>query len=379
MSSPKRRQSTSLIDQLTAQPHRFEFFQAVRLLECWLTESPDNAENAKFPSISQRRKNASQLPPKLHFRNSLAMSFPPSEIEALKISRREGAATASLQKDDVTRVDLTPTFMGLLGVSGTLPLVYTEQISSSETLDKDYAARSFLDLFTDRWVALFYAAWKKNRLHIAYESSQKNNRKNQFSQMLQSFAGIGHGGLHSRLQGEHGGVHDETLMFFAGAIQQRTLSGEQLGKLLSRYFGVGVKIEQFVGRWYELPKNAQWSLGKNNGMLGKSALASHRIWQRDLCAKVIVGPLDHERFRRFLPGAPGALALHELITTLSGVSIDYEINLSLSASAIQGSTLNSKRSPYLNRLGWDTYIQTTPSVVDRSDVHYHVIQATDLH
>lgn len=353
MSTPKRRDSVGLIDQLLADPHRFEFFQAVRLVERWLAAEPATS--------------AELLPRRLRFRSSLAMSFPASEIEALAVTRREGAAD-----DEPQHIEITPAFMSLLGASGALPFVYTEQIAQRELYSKDFAARRFLDLFGNRAVALFYAAWKKSRLHLQYEA----DRKNRFAPMVLALAGVGQTALNDRLQPQEGGVNDESLAFFAGALQQRVLSALQLQQLLSRYLRVPVRIEQFCGRWYTLPAAARVSLGLGNGVLGRNALSGERVWQRDLRVKVMLGPLTHGLFQRFLPGAPGATALRELVTLLSGVSLEYEINLTLRADAVASSSLASNRSPSAGRLGWDTYVQTRPTQNDRCDVRYDIHAAT---
>jgi type VI secretion system protein ImpH len=340
MSTPKRRDSTGLIDQLLADPHRFEFFQAVRLVERWLAAEPATS--------------AELLPRRLRFRNSIAMSFPASE----------GAAEGEPQ-----RIEITPAFMSLLGASGVLPSVYTEQIAQRELYSKDFAARRFLDIFGNRAIAMFYAAWKKSRLHLQYEA----DRKNRFAPMVLALAGVGQTALNDRLQAEAGGVNDESLAFFAGALQQRTLSAQQLQQLLSRYLRVPVRIEQFCGRWYTLPPGARTALGLgSNGVLGRNALSGERVWQRDLRVRVVLGPLTHALFQRFLPGAPGATALRELLTLLSGVSLEYEINLRLRADAVESSSLASNRSPFAGRLGWDTYVQTRAQDTDRCDVRYDV-------
>ncbi|MEO8154047.1 MAG: type VI secretion system baseplate subunit TssG [Rhizobacter sp.] len=351
MPTPQRRDSTGLIDQLIDNPHRFEFFQAVRLLSLSLADG----ESA----------DAGQLPSQLRFRNSTSLSFAASEIESLVVHRSQDS-----DGDDpaVDRIEITPAFMGLLGMSGALPYAYTEQIAQRELYNKDFAARSFLDVFSNRAVALFYAAWKKSRLHLQYEA----DRKSRFAPMVLALAGIGQSALHDRLQPEGGGVNDESLAFFAGALQQRALSGQQLQQLLSRYLRVPVSIKQFCGRWYTLPPAARTSLGVGNGMLGRNALSGERVWQRDLCVKVILGPLTHGLFQRFLPGAPGATALRELLTLLSGVSLEYEINLTLRADAVTTIGLDSGRSPFAGRLGWDTYVQTRPQHTDRCDVRYDI-------
>lgn len=354
MSSPQRRDGTGLIDQLLETPHRFEFFQAVRLLERWL------GRQGAGPDL---------LPSALRFRNSTSLSFPPSEIEALQVQRNADAADGGA--DDPhwpERIEITPAFMGLLGVAGALPIVYTEQIAQREIYQKDYAARAFLDMFSHRAVALFYTAWKRHRLALQYEA----DRHNRFAPMVLALAGMGQRSLHDRLQADRGGVHDESIAYFAGALQQRALSAVQLQKLLARYLGVPVAIEQFCGRWYALPASARTMLGSANGVLGRSALSGERVWQRDLRVRVVIGPLDHRLFRRFLPSAPGAVALRELLTMLSGVSLEYEINLVLKADAVHSSSLGSGRPALAGRLGWDTYLQSRPPVADRCDVRYDI-------
>lgn len=361
MPTPQRRDSTGLIDQLFEDPHRFEFFQAVRLLERTLS--------------AQHGPSADLLPTQLRFRNSSSLSFPSSEIESLKVRWKEvnaqdgeageGSGGATREIDSI---DITPAFMGLLGVAGALPYVYTEQIAQRELYQKDFAARSFLDLFSHRVLALFYKAWKKSRLQLQYET----DRRNRFAPMVLALSGIGQASLNDRLKPESGGVNDEGLAFFAGALQQRTLSSLQLQQLLSRYLKVAVRIEQFCGRWYTLPPEARTVLGLSGGQLGRNALSGERVWQRDLRVRVVLGPLDHRMFQRFLPGAPGATALRELLTLLTGVSLEYEISIVLRADAVHSSSLGSGRSPLAGRLGWDTYLQTRPSPVDRSDVRYDI-------
>jgi type VI secretion system protein ImpH len=364
MSTPQRCPSRALIEQLLEQPHRFEFFQAVRLIERWLT---DHAVSAGSDFA------AAPLPAQLHFRNSLSLSFAPAEIEALKAllspaCREDGEG--GLQKNAIKRLTLTPAFMGLLGISGTLPLVYTEKIYQLEVLNRESAMRGFLDIFTDRAVALFYAAWKKNRLHFSYESKPERG-KNSLSAMLLSLAGLGQPSLRARLHSQHGGVHDETLAFFSGTLQQRNLSAQQLTQLLSRYFGVQVQAQQFHGRWYTFPEHARWRLGgAGNGVLGTSTLIGERMWQRDLSIKLTLWPLDHLHFQRFLPGAPGRLALRELLTTVCGVALNFEINLCLAAKEVRNLVLDSQRLPTHSRLGWDTYLQTTPAAHNRCDLHF---------
>ncbi|MBI3384329.1 MAG: type VI secretion system baseplate subunit TssG [Aquabacterium sp.] len=391
MSATQRRNATGVIEQLLREPQQFNFFQAVRLLDRWMAPSAPDGQGLS----------------KINFRNSLSLSFPASEIESLKVHKKrftercddagkerqiDGGTGTRLDQllnevaqqsipahpSEIDRIDITPAFMGLLGVNGTLPLSYTEEFAHRELYQKDYAARAFVDVFSHRAVSLFYQAWRKHRLSIQYESDTQNR----FLPLALSLAGLGQKGLRDRLGGERGAVADEALAYYAGTLQQRTLSARQLQQILQDYLAVPVRIEQFVGRWYQVPESGRAYLGvlgrqggmsgPLNGVLGRSAMLGERVWQRDLRMRVVLGPLPHARFRRFLPGGAGASALKELLTMLSGVSLEYEINLQLQRDDVQGCALDSSRAPTAFRLGWDTFLQTQSANEDRADVRYDI-------
>jgi len=250
-------------------------------------------------------------------------------------------------------------------MAGALPSVYTEQIAQRELYHRDFASRSFLDLFQHRAISLFYAAWKKSRLPLQYET----DRHNRFAPMVLALAGLGQESLHDRLQARQGGVDDESLAFFAGALQQRALSAAQLERLLARYLRVPVKVEQFVGRWYRLPPEARTTLGLGNGVLGRNALSGERVWQRDLRMRVTLGPMARDTFHRFLPGGPAELALRELLTLMTGVTVEYEVRLSLRACDVESVRLADSHGA---RLGWDGFLVTRSSERDRNDAGYDI-------
>jgi type VI secretion system protein ImpH len=347
MPTAQRRDATGVIDKLLQAPQQFDFFQAVRLLDRWI-----GVDAADGQGLS-----------KLNFRNSLSMAFPPSAIEALTV-HRDG--------HEVARIDMTPAFMGMLGVNGTLPLFYTEMLAQRELYQKDQSGRAFMDMFSHRAVSLFYQAWRKHRMPIQFEA----DRRSRFLPLALSLAGLGQKGLRDRLGAEQGVIADESLAFYAGTLQQRTLSARQLQQILQDYLTVPVRIEQFVGRWYQLPESGRFFLGSGSkaghGVLGRSAMLGERVWQRDLRMRVVLGPLSHQRFCRFLPGEAGAEALKALLTMLSGVSLEYEINLRLQRDDVQGARLDSNRPATAFRLGWDTFLQTQPANEDRVDVRYDI-------
>lgn len=182
MHTEKRRFEPGVIERLFAQPQRFEYFQAVRMLEIWLKRNgvPHEGAVANF----------------LRFQNSVSLGFPASQLEALQPEPRDIARDArslgdALQRAELKYIRITPAFMGMLGMTGSLPAHYTERIAAHQLYDKDEGPRAFLDTFSNRALALFYEAWRKYRLELKYQLDGKDT----FLPLLLALAGVGHASL----------------------------------------------------------------------------------------------------------------------------------------------------------------------------------------
>jgi type VI secretion system protein ImpH len=358
MPTKKRRFEPAVIERLFREPYRFEYFQAVRMLELWLRRhgAPQQDLVANF----------------LRFQNSTSLRFPASQLEAIHAEPRDigldaSALGAALRAGMLKWIRVTPSFMGLLGGQGVLPPHYTERVAAQQFNDKDEGARCFLDTFSNRSLALFYEAWRKYRLHLKYEVQGKDS----FLPLLLALAGLGNPSLRRRLAlPEHGAVLDESLGYFAGAIRQRPVSASQMARVLSEYFGQPLRVQQFIGYWYEMPPAQQTVLGSESALLGTRAIAGARVWQRDLRLRLVIGPLDHAGFSAFLPGGLAARALKSLLALFTGVSFEYEVELVLRAADVRPVTMIDGSN--LGRLGWDSYLVAGPQEQDRNDVHYEL-------
>lgn len=361
MLATKRRFEPAVIERLFAQPQRFEYFQAVRLLELWLKRhgAPQEGAVANF----------------LRFQNSTSLSFPASQLEALQPEPRGLAADASslgaaLQAQQLRYIRITPAFMGLLGSSGTLPAHYTERIAAHALYQKDDGPRAFLDTFSNRALALFYEAWRKYRLELKYQIDGKDG----FLPVLLSLAGMHQPSLRRRLAGDGDGVRDESVAYFATAMRQRPASAVQIARVLEEYFGQPVRAEQFIGCWYHVPPGQQTALGMGNAVLGGGALAGQRVWQRDLRLRLVIGPLDRDGYESFLPGGKAARALESMLTMFTGVTLEYEVQLVLRAGDVSGACLDAGATG--GRLGWDSFLVSEPQRQDRGDVRYEIHAVT---
>jgi len=357
MQATKRRFEPAVIERLFAQPHRFQYFQAVRLLELWFKR--------------HGKTGAGAVARHLRFQNSTRLSFPPSELEAMQADPPEAVpGRAHPEGTDAPRLQyirITPAFMGLLGGSGALPAHYTERIAGQVLHEKDEGPRAFLDTFSNRSLALFYEAWRKYRLELKYQADGRDA----FLPLLLSLAGLGPQALRRRFVDEgHGELLDESIGYFGTSIRHKPASSVQIGRVLSEYFGEQVRAEQFVGRWYDVPEDQQSRLGAGAALLGAGAIAGTRVWQRDLRMRIVVGPLARSRFDAFLPGGKAARALASMLSMMTGVTLEYEIQLVLRGEDVRGTAL--ALGDGAGRLGWDSFMVTKGESLDRNDVRYDV-------
>lgn len=360
MHTQKRRIEPAVIERLFREPYRFDYFQAVRILERWL-----------------RRQGLAQpdlVADYLRFENSTSLGFPASQLEALAteppgLAHDARALAAALAASELRTIRVRPAFMGLLSDTGVLPVHYTERIAEHELHQKDDGPRAFLDSLSTRSLALFYKAWKKYRLELHYHARDEDG----FLPLLLHLAGLGHPALRQRLRPPaEGAVLDESIGYFAASIRQRPVSAEQLSRVLSTYFGQPVQTEQFIGGWYAVPPAQQSTLGKPNATLGRTALTGARVWQRDLRLRLVVGPLDTAGFIGFLPGGLAARALRTLLLLFSGLTLEYEVALVLRAADVRSVTLGDDHA---GRLGWNAYLVDGPQERDRADVRYEIEMA----
>lgn len=365
MQTAQRRIDPGVVERLLDEPHRFEFFQAVRLLETWFAkhDAPRHAASRPGEIVARR----------IGFRNTLSLGFPPSEIERAQSYDAAGAAlkddvrrNAALEAGALSRVELTPAFFGLLGGQGALPLHYTEQIIAREQLKRDHAAHAFFDVFSNRATALFYSAWKKYRLPLHYEL----DRDERYLPLLLALAGVSNDDARSTVQQGRGALLDEAIAGYALAARHRPVSAAYLQRTLSEYFRVPIRVEQFVGKWYDVPPDQLSVLGDVNVTLGATALVGERVWQRDMRARLVVGPLTKRDYEAFLPGGERAIALERMLTLLAGVTLEYEVSLVLRRAEVGASVLGAGA-----RLGWDAFLCTREAGRDRADARYelHVI------
>ncbi len=322
--------------RLFDEPYRFQFFQAVRLLERLFPE------RLPVGRVSEEERVIAPVREVARFRTHAALRFPPSQLHDLKRAQSGEDGT------DTNQPQMEVAFMGLTGPLGVLPNVYTELLIE-RLRKKDRALHEFLDLFNHRFISFFYRAWEKYRFPVAYERA---SGEEQFTVSLFALIDMGTRGLRNRMN-----LPDEGLLCYGGLIAQRPHSASAIASVVGDYFGATATIEQFSGQWLKLDAGSVSRLGTSNNTLGSSAVAGARVWDCQSKFRVRVGPLGYQQFTDFLPPGSAYKPLMDLIRLLAGPEFDFDVQLVLQADEVPGSR-TATREANKSMLGWNSWLKT---------------------
>ncbi|MCE9529823.1 MAG: type VI secretion system baseplate subunit TssG [Planctomycetes bacterium] len=357
----------SVRELLDTEPYRFDFFQAVRVLE--------KIHRDKLP-VGLTHSPEDEI---VRFRAHQSLTFPPSAI-------------FELLKPDFDRPYqlMTVSFMGLTGPSGALPTHYTQMMMD---LGRDVrgperrALRDWFDLFNHRFISLFYRAWEKYRFPIAYERGEPDPREpDSFTRSVLSLIGLGTHGLRNRLQVHTirqeltdwepkrvplAKIDDLALFYFSGILSQRPRNAVNLRILIAEYFDMPVEVNQFRGQWLPIEPPHQTCLG-SHGMLGLNTVAGDRVWDVQSRFRLRVGPLNYERFEECLPDRSPIterktfFMIVQLARKYVGPELDFDVQLVLEAASVPEVQL-TEGSGLGPRLGWNTWLISDTALEDVDD------------
>jgi type VI secretion system protein ImpH len=367
---------------LKSEPFSFSFFQAVRLIHLLLESRPVNS--AGTANAGFRQRGVFEGPEFVHvgftgspdreavrFAVNNTLEFPASELQALEWSE-------DLQPR------LSVNFMGLTGPGGVLPSVYTQAIIEMVAWHKDPSTAVFFDMFNHRMISLFYRAWEKYRFHLPLERGEKDDR---LSRYLRAIIGILPDAFHGRLMERPRassrsallfdgpspdddveaneieikmprGFPDGALLFYSGLLSLKPRSAAALGSVIGDYFGLPVRIEQFVGTWYRLEDDNQFRSaedGQFRGQLGVSSVIGDEIWDQQSRARIALGPMPRSQYEEFLPDGNAYVALRALLQFLFGPEIGFDLQLVLKREDVPAAKLDDGSAL---RLGWVTWLKS---------------------
>ncbi|MDC0935267.1 type VI secretion system baseplate subunit TssG [Pirellulales bacterium] len=324
-----------VLDLLEQQPHAFDFFQAVRLLDCAESEKPPTGYSSRLADDTVR------------FGQDSSMGFAPATLAKVE-PQKAGRPRRVLQR-----------FFGLLGPNGPLPLHLTEYARDRVRDRGDHTFRSFLDVFNHRLTSLFYRAWARVRPPVSFDKPSSDR----FSDYVGSLLGLGMPSLRDR-----DALPDLPKRHFAGLLSCQTKHAEGLLALLNGYFCFPVAVEEFVGQWIELPHGSQCLTGASSSHLGVSTTVGSHVWDCQQKFRIVIGPLTLEEYYRMLPGGgadeedpPRRESLDAMIAAVRnyvGDELDWDLQLILKKEETPPVKFGEQ-----GRLGWTSWMP--PEVMEK--------------
>lgn len=325
----------ALYRALTANPHEFNFFQALRRLE---SASPDKPRIGRSLRPAEDPVRLSQIP---------SLAFAPSTLAAFE----EGK--------DGQPPRMTVWFGGMLGPHGPLPLHLTEYARDRIINASDPTFARFLDLFNHRMLSLVYRAWADAQPTAQFDRPQSDR----FADYVGSLIGIGLASLQDR-----DAMPDLAKLFFAGRLVCQSRHAEGLEAILDEFFALPMELVEFVGQWLPLPDDCRCVLGATAsghslGQLGLSATIGDRVWNCQTRFRIVAGPMNLVNYMRLLPGGASLARLDAVVKNYVGLELDWDLKLILRRAEVPQTQLGT-----LGNLGWTTWLISAPAEADAADL-----------
>ncbi len=339
MASEKRKAADDLssLEALADDPTKFNFFQALRLIEAAYASAP------RLGTSLRPRQD------KIRLKQKVDLAFAPSTVESFEKTGKNGGPG-----------HLSSYLFGVFGPNGPMPMHISEHVRERQHNARDHTFADFGDMFHHRLISLFYRAWASAEPAASFDRPGDDP----FAGRAAAFAGLmGQG------QTDRDAMPDLAKLRFAGRLSNGSKNEDGLLAMIAAFFRVPVKIESFVGSWLELDTADQWQLGVKGagGGLGQATSLGSRVWSRQAKFRVRVGPLNLDEYKRLLPGGVSLYRLAAVVRNYLGEMLDWDVNLVLTAGLAPPAKLGEQ-----GQLGWTTWIGEPPADQPIDDLYVTV-------
>lgn len=316
------RVADSVVDRIASDPGIWDFFAAVRRIEC---------EHPERPRVGSAQRRSGDF---VDFAQVPSLRFEPWAIKEVETDKSEQRASSN----PLMRV----TFLGLLGPHGPMPLHFSEYVHDRASMHRDPTLRAFLDIFHHRVVSLFYRAWAINQPTVSTDRPSDDR----FYAYTASLVG-----LHSKSLTNRDALDDRDKLHYAGRVAGPRCA-ESVREVISDYFGIDCRVEQLVGQWLPIPENGRCKLGesKATGLMGKTLTIGSMVWDVQHRFRLVLGPVCRE-FERFLPTGGWFDKLVAWLDHLVGLEFDWDVQLLVKKECVPQTQLGKA-----GHLGWTSWV-----------------------
>jgi type VI secretion system protein ImpH len=313
--------AAALLAQAGADPHGYQLFALLRLIEC---------ASAGLPRLGQARRPRDEA---VRIGQDPSLAFAAAAVARIEPAGAHGPARL------VQRV------LGLFGSNGPMPTHLSEYAFERQRHAQDATFVRFADIFHHRMLSLFYRAWAVNQPVVSLDRPGQDR----FGAYLGALCGLGMPALRGR-----DSVPDFVKLGHAAIYGRQVKSAEGLQIVLANHFGVPVRLEQWRGHWLDIPVTERSRLGLRGGFatLGEDVVIGERLWDCQSKFRIVLGPLSFDDYQRFLPDGRSYARLADLVRLYIGVELAWDLQLVLKPRQVPLSWLgNSVLLGYTSWLG----------------------------
>ena len=281
----------ALFDALRADPGSFDWFGALRRIEC---------VHVTHPRLGRSLRPADDP---VRLAHTPSLDFAPRAIDRVDLETGPAPRLHSLM-------------LGLWGPNGALPSHLTEYTLERERVARDRTFTAFADVFHHRALSLFYRAWAE-----AQPTAQGDRPDDDaFARYTGALAGIDGEALAGR-----DALPDRFRRYMAGRLVAQVRSAEGLTAFLAAFFDVPVAVDEFAVGWMALPDDGRLRLGRSMAGLGDTAVLGAAVRDAQHRFRIRLGPMAMADYRRFLPGGDALAELDAAVRFYVGDPLAWDV------------------------------------------------------
>ena len=308
-------------DQLKADPYRFDLLALMREFE---RSEPDKPRIGKAQVTSQEIVRLGQDP---------FLDFPASNLDGYE---EEPGKTPNIRSR----------FLGFFGPQGALPLATTLE-AYHWMRRRDDAFVRFVDIFTIRFIQLFFRAWADARPISQFDRPEDDR----FFAYVGSMIGIGTAPYRDRDR-----VPDIAKLPFAGLLGARVKSASRLEAALRGVLGVDVRIREREGMWLDFEDSDLTRIGTSGATLGQDTYLGARVYSINDKAVIELRARTAEEYDALLPGGTMFARLADMVAFYLGDTVDFDVEVALPRRFQRPAQMGVS-----GQLGWNAWAAPQPS------------------
>jgi type VI secretion system protein ImpH len=326
------------LQQLEQAPQLFDFFEALRRVECAWPGLP-RLGTAKRPADEPVR--LSQMP---------FLEFPPAMFAPP--DQRKVRPPGPLR--------LSAYFFGLYGPHGPLPLHLTEYAYDRMVNGDDRNLVDFTDIFHHRMLALFYRGWAQGRPTVSYDRPEEDRFAGYVGALV---------GLATPSMRERDAWPDHAKWYFSGLLSAGNKTRGGLEGMLAEYLQLPVRVQECIGEWLAVSAQELMRLGDpNTGVLGRSVLGE-RVWSVQHKIRIVLGPVEVGDLLQYLPGSPSLERLRAAVLNYLGLEYAWDLQLVMHRARLPPLKLGQ-----FGHLGWSSWVAGSGGASGDAEVNDVIIE-----